>query len=348
MKHLKEIYKSIKGRLIDINFSQIVDGFSPCSFALFDDEKAILDGKMIDKPSEFLANSVATYKDTLVATYYYEFLPKELDRATSLIVHEMYHAFQYGKMDYKMLLMNHSEKEGVFYDYTVDGITLKYNEVMYLIKAYLKTSEKDYRRFLWVRHLRQLKYPKEVKYEEVTEFIEGFATYVEIMALKQLDETLYIKEVTRTIDSLRNFKGYFSIRELSYKIGALMLLSLDQLKIDFKNVIQGKAFISDACAWDDLEAKIESIDEIQASVTSRNMENKTSVDLFFSKAYFKIEFDEIIGYNPMGLIRYEDKLLVKYLVFIKKDGNEHTLNGDFCLVFDDNKSWVELYKLKEV
>ncbi|MBI9013113.1 MAG: hypothetical protein JEZ08_12845 [Clostridiales bacterium] len=345
---MNNVYKSINSRLDDINFTRIVDGFDRCSFAIFDDEKAILDGEIMDKPSQFVANSVANYNDSLVATFYHEFLPKKLDKATSLIVHEMYHAFQYSKMDYKMLLINHSEKEGVFYEYTVEAITLKYNEIMCLINAYSSGNEEDYRLFLSVRNLRQLKYPKELMYEKATEFIEGFATYVELKALEQLDENLYIKEVTETIDSLRNIEFYFSIRELSYKVGALMLLTLDKLKIEFDNVIQGKSFISDFYSYDYIEPKIERIVEIEEFVTNKLMERKASIDLFFSKVYCKIEFDEVIVYNPMGLIRYENKLLVKFLVIIKVDGEERTLNGYFCLVFDDNNECIELYKLKDV
>ncbi len=345
---MKNVYKSINDRLDDINFTRIVDGFNRCSFAIFNDDKAILDGEIMDKPSQFVANSVAKYNDSLVATFYHEFLPKELEKATSLIVHEMYHAFQFSKMDYRMLLMNHSEKEGVFYEYTVEAITLKYNEVMCLINAYLSGSEEDYGLFLSVRNLRQLKYPKELMYEKATEFIEGFATYVELMALEQLDENLFIKEVTEAIDSLRNIEFYFSIRELSYKVGAMMLLTLDKLKIDFDNVIQGNSFISDSYKYGYIEPKIERIVEIEEFVKNKSMESKTSIDLFFNKAYYKIEFDEVIVYNPMGLIRYEDKLLVKFLVIMKVDGKERTLNGNFCLVFDDNNECIELYKLKDV
>lgn len=345
---MKNVYKSINDRLHDINFTQIVDGFNPCSFAIFDDETAVVDGEIIDKPSQFVANSVASYNDSSVATFYHKFLPKELDQATSLIVHEMYHAFQFSNSNYKMLLMNQSEKDGVFYAYNVDAITLKYNEVMCLINAYLNGSVEDYKLFLSVRNLRQLKYPKELMYEKVTEFIEGFATYVQFMALDQLNETLFIKEVTESIDSLRDIDSYFSIRELSYKVGGLMLLTLDKLKINYDNVIQGKSFISDSFKYDYIEPKIEKKEEIKEFVRKKSLENKTSIDLFFSKAYCKIEFDEVIVYNPMGLIRYEDKLLVKFLVIIKVDGEECTLNGEFCLVFDDNYECIELYKLKDV
>jgi hypothetical protein len=346
--NLINIYKSINGRLDDIKLSQIVNGFNRYSFAIFNDEKAVIDGKTIDKPKQFVANSVAEYDGSLVATYYHDFLPNNLDKATALIVHEMYHAFQFGKMDYKMLLMNNSEKNGMFYDYSIDTITLKYNEVMCLIDAYLNRSEEDYSRFLSVRKLRQDNYPKALLYENATEFIEGSATYVELKALEQLDENLFMQEVTQAVDSLRNIESYFSIRELSYKVGALMLLTLDELKIDFDNVIHGESFISDSYIYDYLEPEIKSRVEIKDIVKKKSMENMASIDQFFSKDYCKIDFDEVIGYNPMGIIRSEDKLLVKFLVIIKVDGEEHTLNGEFCLIFDDNKECIELYRLNEV
>ncbi len=345
---MKNVYKSIDSRLDDIDFTQIVDGFNRCSFALFDSEKAIVEGKIIDKPSQFVANSVAKYNNSLVATFYHKFLPKELDKATSLIVHEMYHAFQFGKSDYKKLLINHSEKDGVFYNYSVDAITLKYNEVIYLINAYCSGCEDDYLLFQAVRNLREQKYPKELMYEKATELIEGFATYAELMTLKQLDEKIFIEEIKEMIDSLKNIDFYFSIRELSYKVGALMLFTIDKEKNNFDDFIQGKSFISDSYKCDDKEPIIERIDGIEELVTNKLKESKTSIDLFFSKSYYRIEFDEIIVYNPMGLIRYEDKLLVKFLVIIKIGGEEHTLNGEFCLIFDDNNECVELYQLKDM
>ena len=346
--NLKNLYKSINDRLDDINFTQIVKGFNRCSFAIFNDEKAVIDGKTISKPSQFVANSVADYNGPLVATYYHEFLPNNLDKATALIVHEMYHAFQFGKMDYKMLLMNNSEKNGMFYDYSIDTITLKYNEVMCLIDAYSNKSGEDYRRFLSVRKVRQDNYPKALLYENATELIEGTATYVEMKALEQLDEDLFMQEVEQTVYSLGNIESYFSIRELSYKVGALMLLTLDELKIDFDNVIDGESFISDSYKYDYLEPEIRSRVEIKDKVKKKSMENKAAIDQFFSKDYCKIDFDKVIGYNPMGIIRSEDKLLVKFLVIIEVDGEEHTLNGEFCLIFDENIECIELYKLKDV
>lgn len=60
--------------------------------------------------------------------------------------------------------------------------------------------------------------------------------------------------------------------------------------------------------------------------------------------YCKIDFDEVIGYNPMGIIRSDNKLLVKFLIIIKVDKQERILNGDFCLICDDNREFIELYK----
>lgn len=48
----------------------------------------------------------------------------------------------------------------------------------------------------------------------------------------------------------------------------------------------------------------------------------------------------------MGEIRFKNKLFVKFLVMIKVDEDVKTINGDFCLVFNDNRECIELYKLK--
>ncbi len=338
-------YKSINDRLNNINFNQIINGFKRCTFAIFDNQKAVIDGKVIAKPSQFVANSVADYNDNLVATFHHDFLPKDLNKATALIVHEMYHAFQFGKMKYQAPFINNNEQDGIFYDYSVDTLTLKYNEVICLIGAYLNKSKEDYHKFLSIRKLRKDKYPQAVQYENATEFIEGSATYVELKALEQLDNKRFNKEIAKTMESLKNIEFYFSIRELSYKVGALMLLTLDELNIDYSDVIKGKMFISEACACNYVKPKIENKPEIKQMIKEKNAINKVAVEQFFSKDHYKINYDEIVGYNPMGITRYKNKLLVKYLVIIKVNGKQQTLNGDFCLIFDDNKECVKLYQL---
>lgn len=341
---MKTVYNAINDRLNDVDFAQIIKGFERCSFAIFGDEKAVIDGEMIDKPTQFVANSYAQYNDALVATFYHDFLPNEIDLASALIVHEMFHAFQFGKMDYRALLANNSEKNGVFYDYSAEAMTLKYNEVACLIEAYLNESEAAYQRFLSFRQLRQNRYPKEVQYENATEFIEGFATYVELKVLEQLDEKLFVKKVTEMIESLGNIEFYFSIRELSYAVGALMLLTMDKLKMNYDRVLQGESFIVDAYPFQYIEPEVKNRSDIDSLVSQKSMENQAAVAQFFSESHCKITFDEVVGYNPMCIRRSGDKLLVKYLVFIKEGGVERPLNGDFCLVCDDNHDVVELYK----
>jgi hypothetical protein len=73
-------------------------------------------------------------------------------------------------------------------------------------------------------------------------------------------------------------------------------------------------------------------------------ENKKEIDEFFVKGYEEIVFDNIIGYNPMGAIRYGNLLLIKYLMIIEKNGVEENINGNFCLGFDDHRDWIVLYK----
>jgi len=259
----------------------------------------------------------------------------------------MFHVFQFCNSDFMGLFSEHSEDSGLFYDYSSDNISMKYNEVMFLLSAYINSSKEDYIKFLTTRSLRSKLYSKEVMYEKVTETIEGFATYVELLVLKQLNKPLFEHSLTDLIENLKDKDNYFSMRELSYDVGALLLITMNKFNIDFNGVLLGKSFISDLCCFEYIKPNIEEIEEIKDIASKRSLDNQKAVNDFLSSGVQEVKFDRLIGYNPMGAKRFNDKVLIKYLVIVIIDGIEQSLNGSFCLVCDNNYDWIKLYKKNE-
>jgi len=50
VKNLKKIYDSISKKIDEVDFNEIVNGFDCCSYALFNEDIAIIDGREIVKP----------------------------------------------------------------------------------------------------------------------------------------------------------------------------------------------------------------------------------------------------------------------------------------------------------
>jgi len=341
---LIKTHEAISRQVKGLDFEALLEGFNPNQFALFDHTKAVIDGQLIDKPKTFLANSVADYEGHLVATFFYDFLPQSLDLATGLIVHEMFHAYQFGQKDYTTLLEGHSEQAGTFYDYKSMNLTLKYNEVMWLIKAYEKNDRQAYGHFLAIRQQRKDQYPQGVLYEEATELIEGAATYVELQTIRQLNQDLFCKQVKETLDALKSYDAYFAIRELSYQVGALIMLTLDRFKIDLKPAIEGEVFLSDLYDYEAQDLEIESYTDLERLVVEKEKAKNLALEDFFNEAHHELSFDGLLGYNPMGLLRSGNRVLVKFLVMIQVGGEEVSVNGTFCLIYDDQGRCERIYK----
>jgi len=101
------------------------------------------------------------------------------ERFFSLMIHEMFHAFQISE-EYKMWA---NEFDILKYRFTGENIYLRKEETKYLVNAYFEKSEQMSREYLnqffTFRERRYEIYPESVIYEMGNESIEGTATYIE-------------------------------------------------------------------------------------------------------------------------------------------------------------------------
>jgi len=340
---LKDKYRKISNIISTLDFDKLLRGFKTYQFAFFTDDKAIVADQVIDKPNSFVANSAAEFEGEMIATYIYDFIPDNDEIAVSKVVHEMLHAHQFSNPNFFDSLVGHDEKNGMLYEYSTQSVTMKYEEVKHLINAYTTKKKEEFDLFLSIRAHREKLFPKELHYEKVTETIEGMATFVELKALIQLNDELYVEKINELIAELEDKRNYFSVRELSYSVGALIIIVMEELGVNFNKALTGEGLLSDLCEFEKQEVNIKSYNEIKSLVKETDYLNKEKVDAFLKQNPKEVPFDNILGYNPMGATHFENKVLIKYLLIIEHNDQKQTLNGDFCLIIDSDDQWKTIY-----
>ena len=182
--NLDELYSRVSETISSLDFGRIWPGFRPLKFALYDDEKCFYDGAYIEKNDDFCANTSISFQGEQIAIWkVVDDLPVPV--LASKIVHEMFHGYQ--------TVENWNcwadEMEALYrYQYNADNLSLKLRENELLLRILDHFDEASYQELLSHRKRRSERHPYEYAYESKVEEIEGTATYVEWMTLRQLDE----------------------------------------------------------------------------------------------------------------------------------------------------------------
>lgn len=122
---LKTMYAEVASRIDAMDFSALFSGFTPFSFALYDESACVLDGEYIQKTDAFIGNTAILYNNAYIAIWNVTSHDSDMDVLAAKIVHEMFHAFQ------------HTQKEDIFpnelkaltrYEYKAGNLTMKMKE----------------------------------------------------------------------------------------------------------------------------------------------------------------------------------------------------------------------------
>ncbi len=248
--YLEDLYNQIEKAIKKVDFEKLWHGFKPFKFALYNEEECYFNGEYIEKTSEFVANTAIIYNGEYIAIWNAQ-EDMEIDIFASKMIHEMFHAFQY-QNDWPSFP---KEMEALFrYKYNKENLSIKLHENELLLELAECFDRAKYNELLKCRKYRSQKYVYEYQYEACVEDIEGSASYVEWMVLKQLNPQkadMLFEDMKATMIQSEYF---FPIRISSYYTGALMincvLQALDEVynpavrplsislveQIDFENI----------------------------------------------------------------------------------------------------------------
>lgn len=218
--HLSKIYAEVQRRLDRLVFSALFENFRPFKFALYTDTECFFDGSYIEKSKKFCANTAIMYNAEWIAIWNIQEDVKNYDALTASIVHEMFHAFQIfsGERRYA------DEMDALFrYCYTAGHLSMKLAEAQ-LIRRILECGDaRTFPALLQLRRARRDAYPYEYEYEAKIEQIEGIASFVELLALTQLDPAAGRSAWQSVLARITQPALYFPIRSICYSTGAALL-----------------------------------------------------------------------------------------------------------------------------
>lgn len=344
MKLLEE-YLEIEKRVKTIDYSHLLKGFNPIEFAIYNDEDVCLNGALIKKTDEFLANTSILYQGRYIAIFKV-FGNENLDVITSKIVHEMYHAYQNINNDKRYpnemdALINYEYKATNLYIKTLEGILLK--------ELLDKFEIEKYKQFLAIRRYRSLEYPHLYKYESMVEEIEGCANYIELKVLEQLDINQYKDKLNEITSNIVNIDMYFPIRIVSYDFGAAILKVLIDNNIpfneEFNDETKSDSIIKDVEA---IDLEIDDVSDIEFIIQEREEINRNVIKKTLLENDLVLSGDYVLLYvNVYDAVKIDMYVISTYFVAYMADNKPEFLYGDFVIVLNDENRVKEIYRIRK-
>lgn len=338
----------IEEKLSQLDFDKLWPGFFPLPFALYDDNHFYLNravdlglettpiGKYFkgEVDSRFAGNTVIQLNGHYLAIWNVAFDPiDDVNRMTSLIVHEMFHGFQALKEESRF----GNELIALDYPMTSENLIARTQERYALYQATMTQDRAD--KLAWltafqrIRQQRQADAEEFLNYEKGIETTEGLAEYVEFKVRRQLDPTIGFDDYRNDflVISQKNLK----IRHSSYDQGLLLALIADELVPDWKtNFFASPNYLSDYVldqlslpaegntpSIDDalVEAELNHWHELQDERFATFETNRQGEELTG-------EF-QLMGFDPMNVTKRGQEIIHNYFLFIKHNGEDRFLQG---------------------
>lgn len=334
---MRELYNKVLNNLEKVNFEKLWSGFSRYEFALYSSKEVYFEDEVIPWDKRFIGNTAIKYEDRYIAIWNIEHdllnENEDIDILSANIVHEMFHVYQNENKETRF------PRDLVTLDYpdNVHNFCLKYEENKILSKALcesnLTAKRKLIEKFYSIRINRQQIIGDMCKCEYLSETVEGMAEYVGTMALKQLSEKKYTERIQEYSEYLHNFSPLqFDIRRISYYSGIVFLMIAYDLGINFEHSLleQDKTvfeIVTNSFEYikiDDLQLETALIEK---SINENIAYKKDLIDKFKGSSERIVTKGEfyISGYDPMNMIKFDNKILCKTFVMLTNQNTKENL-----------------------
>ena len=342
---LDELYDRIHDAVLSLNYEEIWRGFSPLKFALYDDESCFFDGAYIEKTDDFCANTSIAYKGEQIAIWKVEGDP-DITVLTSKIVHEMFHGYQ----TVKGWDCWADESEALYrYRYNIENLTIRMRENELLVSLSDRFDPAVYKELLSHRKLRSEKFPYEYSYECKVEEIEGSATYVEQMVLRQLDKSAAAGMTARMRSVITDPECLFPIRISSYFTGALlinaMVASGDYYFSSANRPVIDRVIVGTDRSDGSFPGKTELCKKVSDAVASYNRESERIIRSALEKNAIIAEGPlELLGVNIYDARFYMGYITSRYFMQYRGESGKTTLSGNFVIRMADERTISRIYE----
>jgi len=317
---MQELYNQVETILQKIDFNAIWQGFTPCDFALYNDETVYFRNAQTPWDERFIGNTAIDINGTLTAIWHVSNPSAEDPELLAMgVIHEMFHAFQKQQGETRWP----NEFEGFVYPQDLDNYQLKMAENFMLAKAFEENSRDRFEEFAVLRRARRRLVGDAITYELNAETFEGMAEYAGLMALKQISHEKFVRQVVEHLEYIRNAENLFNMRRLSYSVGCIMCLTLKSLGIGFHHQLAETRPLFELIQWQQNSIGI-GFQKFQQNLHNR-FENFRKIHTAEIK-----KSALITGFDPMNMVRLGDEFLCEN--FIMLDGE--FIKGPVLLVME--------------
>ncbi|NLW21374.1 MAG: hypothetical protein GXY84_08410 [Clostridiales bacterium] len=334
---LLNAWQAINSRLAGLDFGAVWPGSEPFGFALYNREFMCLDGQMARRDGRFFGNTAIRLEDRVIAIWSLDEEARDWDALVASLAHEMFHAHQItaGESRYP------EDLKLLQYPQHLRAYELKAAENALLAEP-ARTGKEALERLAAIKALRRAR--KELLGEHLlqeyrAETIEGSAVYAELRALTQLNITQYDNRIADCRAKL-SVPGplLFDIRRCAYYTGALLIDLAVQAGLEGFQIVgreERTLFeLMEAGIQDDAAPDIPENTAVEARMKDYTDSVRAQIDGFLEGGPAWQETPaNIVGYDPMNMIRREDLLLVKTIVMLDtgQGGEPLTLEGPILL-----------------
>ena len=339
---LKQLYEAVKKRVDSVRCEELWQGFKPLKFALYSDTECVFDGRYIEKTERFLGNTAIEYDGEFVAIWYVRGEP-DLDILASKIIHEMFHGFQNSNNELRFP----QELSALYqYRYSNENLSVKWKENQLIAELVQEFDNEKLERLLKYRKYRQEHFKQEFIYESQIEQIEGTANFVELQALKQISDSLYLRKLEQMKQSIIEPTNLLPIRIVSYDVGALLLHVLKENCIPFDQGFSGITFS---------ENLIHAMDETDLCDVDVSMDRY--IDDYFAKVKEVIDGtiekndvvtehrSKLLGVNVYNAAYLNGYVISTYFVMYGEETSPTIEHGDFVIETPEEGVVTRIYRM---
>jgi hypothetical protein len=304
---MQKLYSEIETILKKVDFNKIWKGFSCGKFALYNQETVYLKDKVIAWDQRFLGNTVIDFDGNYIAIWEVDSLQtNDVEYLAADMVHEMFHVHQKQKGETRYA----DDLELLTYPDDLDNYQLKIIETETLVKAFSEKNSTALRQFINLRIARKRLIGDIIYQEYCAETMEGMAEYAGITSLQQINPEKYKIRLEEHISKLINQRDLlFDTRRMAYYSGAILCSALKSLNIDFYHELSEKRTLFELISHNS--------DDFLSEYKTYTENKQKKFDDYLKDHIEIVQCDNYIcGYDPMNMIRLENKLLCNHFVMI--------------------------------
>jgi len=340
---LDTLHAAIRERLEKIPFEAVFEGFQPFPFALYDEDTVRLEHEEFPRDDRFRGNTAIRYDDGHLAIWHVDESTRSLsvDRLTSKIVHEMFHAHQMSVGEQRFA----NEIVAIDYPYDELNLSAKHEENRLLCELLDDFDVSLVDEIRAIRGFRKREFPEAFLYETRVETYEGMAVYAEMKALESLNRREFQQSLADMKKSLSAPESLFPVRTINNTSGAAIMLAFDKERW-MHSVGRETRTLSDLvfAPYPDRGEFRAVRPEVQKRVHQFHEKNKATIVacLETAKNHDKGPF-RIIGFDPLNTLKHGEHIFFRHFVMLEKDGERRAITSPSVARTDESMNILEIH-----